>query len=447
MLLAFFYKIQYSRMMKQLIYENVTLDTIVGGGQSLGTLADGRKAFVWGGLPGETVTLRVTKKKSHFIEGVVSHVITPVSWRTTPTDDSYLSTSPWQMMDFAHEQHYKAALIEEAFELHGVTLPHPIAIFTDNHQLHYRNKVEFSWYGATDPKTGAEILDLAFFVRGSSGKIAVDGTSLAIDAINQLGRAVRDALRAHHITARQLKTLLIRCDQQGRCTWQLYVKDKKPQYFTTAELAALPAQGGEVIYSDPKSPASRITERLLQTGTIVLSDTILGTPFRYATEGFFQVNLPIYEQALRDMQQWVLPKYHTVDLYSGVGTIGLTIGGDNCTLIEINEHAVREMKQNIALLHRHATAKLSASERALDMITSDDQVIVDPPRAGLHHDVIGAFLDKRPPRIIYLSCNPVTQARDIALLAERYRVIHHQGYNFFPRTPHIEHLVVLEKYS
>lgn len=431
--------------MKQQILQTIKLQTIVGGGQALGTLDDGKKAFVWGGLPGETVTFRVTKKKSHFVEGVVTEIATPVLWRVKPIDAAYLSTSPWQIMDFTHEQHYKAALIEEAFELHGVTLPQPIAVFTDNRQSHYRNKVEFSWYGDTHPTTNKETLNLAFFVRGSSGKTTVPGTSLAMKPINQLAETIRDMLHDNHVTARQLKTLLIRCDQQGNCVWQLYVKDKKQQYLTAEQLTRLPTRGGEVIYSDPRSPASRITERLTKTGNTVLSDTVLGIPFHYAAEGFFQVNLPVYEQALRDMKSWVLPNCPTIDLYAGVGTIGLTIGGPDCTLVEINEHAVREMKRNISACHSSAIATLSASEQALDTITATDQIIVDPPRAGLHRAVIDRLLEQQPPRIIYLSCNPVTQARDIALLASHYRVLHHQGYNFFPRTPHIEHLVVLEK--
>ena len=134
-----------------------------------------------------------------------------------------------------------------------------------------------------------------------------------------------------------------------------------------------------------------------------------------------------------------------IDLYSGVGTIGLTIGGDNATLVEINEHAVREMRQNITRLGKNATAILAASEQALDHITSDKIIIVDPPRAGLHPDLITKFLNTKPPRIIYLSCNPVTQARDVALLLEHYTTSHVQGYNFFPRTPHIENLIVLDK--
>lgn len=542
------------QMIKQIVHETLTLDKIVGGGQALGTLSDGRKAFVWGGLPSEEVTIRVTKKKSKFVEGIVTEVHTKSSERLEPLDPaSYLSTSPWQIMSFAAEQHYKAALIEEAFELHNIVLPEKIEVYSDEKISHYRNKVEFSWFGdkrvarggaapieataLADDEDGAdratgpassdlranskgirddgsgeyeETLDLAFFQRGGMGKIPVDSCSLLPEPMMELALALRNLLRTKDVTARNLKTLLIRCDQNGNCVWQLYVKDKLPDIISETEAKSLPAQGGEVIYSDPRSPASRITERLAAFGDVVLADEILGVPFRYATEGFFQVNVPVYEQALRDMAQFVpgvrsreygvgkdgakrvvreseqqeestaqasddarnlssegltpspaLPETSpdegmvsskrsvenstVVDLYSGVGSIGLTIGGDNVTLVEINEHAVREMRENIARLGKNATAVLAPSERALEYITSDTTIIVDPPRAGLHADVVATLLETTPERIIYLSCNPATQARDVALLAAAYGIRAHKGYNFFPRTPHIEHLVVLDK--
>ena len=497
--------------MKRQSLETIRLDKIVGGGQALGTLADGRKCFVWGGLPGETVTVRITKKKSHLVEAVVEEVVSPSPDRIQPRDpDSYLSTSPWQIMPLEVEQTYKAQLIEDAFALHNVALPAAIDIYCDNVAYGYRNKVEFSWYSesvvsraVSQKKSGlayvgpglfsddtrgvnthsdrdglsGDTLDLAFFRRGSKGKIVVDGTSLAHPAINNLARAIRDLLRHKRVAARQLKTLLVRCDQSGSCVWQLYIKDRLPEIITADEAAKLPAQGGEIIYSDPRSPASRITERLARFGNTTLTDTILGIPFRYACEGFFQVNIPVYEQALRDMQEWVsressywqlghhqkiIRDPHKVaqifsevplaadqpilDFYAGVGTIGLTIGGGNVTLVEINTDAVREMQRNIAELDRtDARAVLAPSEQALDYITGKEIVIVDPPRAGLHSDVIATLLQKLPPRIIYLSCNPVTQARDVALLQQSYHIVHHRGYNFFPRTPHIEHLIILDK--
>lgn len=438
--------------------ETIVLNKIVGGGQALGQLPDGRKCFVWGGLPGETVEITITKKKSKMAEGVVGAVVEASPERIAPRDpESYLSTSPWQIMKFDSEQQYKAQLIDEAFTLHHVSLPNKTTVYSDKVQYGYRNKVEFSWYGSLgngeevldDPKSTSELLDLAFFKRGSRGKVRVEGTSLAREEINILARGIRDVLHSNNISARQLKTLLIRCDQFGKCVWQLYVKDKLPNAITAHQASKLPAQGGEVIYSDPRSPASRITERLAQFGDTVLQDSILGTDFSYATEGFFQVNVPVYERALKDMSNYI-PKSTiqnlspTIDLYSGVGTIGLTIGSANTTMVEVNEDAVREMQSNIVRLGSSAQAVLAPTEKALNYITGHETVIVDPPRAGLHADVVDRLVETKPPRIIYLSCNPVTQARDIAGLVDTYKIVHTQGYNFFPRTPHIEHLVVLD---
>ena len=435
--------------MRKQIFETLRLEKIVGGGQAIGTLDDGRKAFVWGGLPKELVTIRVTKKKSHFVEGIVTEIIEESPERITPKDEnSYLSTSPWQIMPMSSEQSYKASLIEEAFLLHNITLPEKIEVFSDDVEFNYRNKVEFSWFGDKTDDDEKETLDLAFFKRGGKGKVVIDGTSLAHPSINKLAIEIRDLLRTKPIVARQLKTLLIRTDQKGSAVWQLYIKDKIENLISDDEAKLLSAKGGEIIYSNPKSPASRITERLNKFGDTTLSDTILGVAFNYACEGFFQVNIPVYEKALSDMKAWINcnEKLPILDLYSGVGTIGLTIGGDDVTLVEINEHAVAEMQRNIAKLNRlSAKAILAPSEKSLECITGEQIVIVDPPRAGLHADVTNRLLETEPPRIIYLSCNPVTQARDVSLLQEKYEIVHHQGYNFFPRTPHIEHLVVLDK--
>lgn len=430
-------------MKKQQEYQ-LHLEKIVGGGQALGQLEDGRKAFVWGGLPGETVTIEVTKKKSHFVEGVVTAIHTASNERISPQDiDSYISTSPWQIMTFDAEKRYKAALIEEAFELHDIVLPDPIDVYTDGAEFAYRNKVEFSWWWETD----TEQLDLAFFRRGTHGKLPVDGTSLARPEINTAAQSLRSVLRSRAAEARDLKTVIVRASQNGKVVMQLYVKTEDFDPLTDAELRQLNIEGFELIFSNPKSPASVITKRLQAWGTTTLTDTVLAVPFTYRAESFFQINLPIYEQALTDMKAWIDVTKPALDLYSGVGSIGLTIGGDRVTLVESSEYAVNEMKQNIAALHRETTAiaVLAPSEKALDYITSEKAVIVDPPRAGLHEDVIRALLEAAPERIVYLSCNPVTQARDIARLSEKYGIRAHRGYNFFPRTPHIEHLVVLDR--
>ena len=425
--------------MRKLPIVSATFDKIVGGGQALATLDTGKKLFAWGALPDEDANVQVVKKKSHLLEGIVTEVLKASKDRIEPRDpDSYLSTSPWQIMTMEAEKHYKAALIIEAFQLHSVVLPNAIEVYTDGREFEYRNKIEFSFWFETETQQ----LSLAFFRRGTHGKISIKSTSLASPVITQKSQEILAVLNEMHIIGRDLKTLLIRSNQAGEVAWQLYVKE--PEFDVKTFMAHFSDdERGEVIFSNPKSPASVITERLTPAA-IPLSDTILDTPFRYATEGFFQINLPIYEQALKDMQEWIPKNTPVLDLYSGVGTIGLTIGGDNVTLVELNPDAVREMKQNIEDLDKKAKVVLAASEEVLDYITPDKTIILDPPRAGLHDAVTERLLEVTPQRIVYLSCNPVTQARDVAKLAEKYDITTHKGYNFFPRTPHIEHLVVLD---
>ena len=420
----------------------VRLEKIIGGGQTLATMEDGRKLFVWGGLPTEEVEVQLFRKKNSFAEGYVVNVITPAKDRIDALDPgSYRSTSPWQIMQFKSEQKHKSALIEEAFKLHNVTLPSVPEIYTDGVEYGYRNKIEFSWYWDKE----ASQLDLAFFGRGTHSKIAVEGSSLAMDSINETALAMRELLRAHHATGSSLKTLMLRANQKGEVSMQLYVKSESFNPIRDIDIEALGVKGFEMIYSNPKSPASVITKRMQTWGKTTLTDTINEVSFSYATESFFQINLPVYQQALRDMKEWVDEEKPTVDLYSGVGTIGLTIGTGDLTLVEINDGAVREMKENIDRLKmKHAQAIHAPSEKALDFITSDATIVVDPPRAGLDKPVVARLLEASPERVIYLSCNPVTQARDVELLQEKYEITAHQGYNFFPRTPHIENLVILD---
>lgn len=424
-------------------FETVTLEKIVGGGQTLGTLENGQKIFVWGGLPNEKVVAQITKSKSHLAEGVVTEVIEKSPERIEPRDtDSFLSTSPWQIMNFESEQNYKAALIEEAFELHNIVLPDKIEIYSDGNQFEYRNKIEFSWYWDNETNT----LELAFFRRGSHGKIPVEITSLANPNISAAAIKIRDLIRTKsNITAWNLKTLLIRANQSGDVAAQLYVKDLGVVEFNDQEIANLDIAGFELIFSNPKSPASVITKRLQTWGDMTLTDQILGVEFSYSVEGFFQINIPVYEQSLRDIKKYVDTAKPLIDLYSGVGSIGLTVTDGPVSMIEINESAVAEMRRNIEKLGRKsAQAILAPSEKALEYIDSSSAIIVDPPRAGLHDDVIEKLLEQKPARIIYLSCNPVTQARDIAKLADKYGIKYHRGYNYFPRTPHIENLIVLD---
>ena len=144
------------------------------------------------------------------------------------------------------------------------------------------------------------------------------------------------------------------------------------------------------------------------------------------------------------MESYVITD-EVLDLYSGVGTIGLSIARDRkLTLVEVDKSAFTELTNNIATEDTsHSTAILAKSEDVTDHITPRATVILDPPRAGCDAKLINRLLEVAPPRIIYLSCNPATQARDVAMLLSRYHIDSIQAFNFFPRTPHIENLVIL----
>ncbi len=464
------------------ITEVIELEKLVPGGQAIGRLANGKKTFIWGGLPGETAEIQTTKNKSSLVEGIATNIIKPSPNRVPPQDpDSYLSTSPWQIMNDHYEAEQKINLVRESFRQQKIDCGAGVfsqiisercnshnshgrfqvpgaerlgsetatAECCDNYNIqrgamrenipapqtyHYRNKMEYSFYG---DETG---LHFAFYARGTHHKIPIEHESLSMPALSKLAQQVLESLQSIGAQARDLKTLIVRATQNEQAAAQLYVKNHE---FPVGELpGALPLQ---VFYSDPKCPASVQSELLVGT-PLELTDTILGHTFSYGVDSFFQINLPVYEKTLAEIAKHI----HTekvLDLYSGVGAIGLSVAPNKeLTLVEVNGNAVREMQKNAAGFKNSKIKTVhTEAEKALEYITPDSTIIVDPPRAGLHKDLTAKLLEIHPPTIIYLSCNPATQARDVQLLLAKYKITAMQTFNFFPKTPHIENLVVLER--
>jgi 23S rRNA (uracil1939-C5)-methyltransferase len=410
--------------------ETVAIQKLVHGGQGLGVLKDGRKVFVWNALPGETVGVRVGRKKRDYAEGFAEEIVEPSSERVEPQDEAYLSTSPWQIMTFEAENRHKKEILAEAFMREKVELP-AFEFVSVGEPLHYRNKMEYSFWGDDDG------LHLALFHRASHGKRIVQGSSIARPEIDKVANNIVAILNKNGVRASQLKTIVVRTSKTGDTVAALFVKDKN--FPVVNELKGI-CKGVSVIFSNPKSPASIVTKELYKFGGVTLEDELLGQKIRYDVISFFQVNLPIFEFALKEITDAAYKSRKLVDMYAGVGTIGVCVGAKQ--LVEIDEQNVNMAKQN---LPDEAEVILASTEQALDYITPDVDVVFDPPRAGLHSKVIDRLLEAKPQKIVYLSCNPATQARDIAKLLKEYKIKHFTGYNFFPRTPHIESLAILEK--
>ena len=411
----------------------IKIEKIIPGGMGLGTDLDGKKIFFWNALPGELIEeFDVTKNKSHYQEAIATKIKEPSKYRAEPKDICFLSTSPWQIIDYNYELQLKQSLVVEIFREHNIKIDTP-PIFTDHHDYFYRNKMEYAlYYDLVEAK-----IKLAFHQRGSHKKIPIESSSIERSELFKKATTIIDDLNSRHEEARKYQTLLLRCNQNGEVSGGLYENHQPHPVFPP------------------------------------LTDQILGKTYSYSPNGFFQINLSVYEMALKEIKKHISTD-DVLDLYAGVGTIGLSVARDHhLTLVECDKSAYRELVNNLpenALLRttfadvanterpspvttgaRERSEKdaflaiLAKSEEALNYINSNQTVILDPPRSGCDQKLINKLNEVGPQKIIYLSCNPSTQARDIKLLLNNYNIEDIKTFNFFPHTPHIENLIILSK--
>ena len=413
----------------------VVIEKLVHGGQGLGTLPDGRKVFVWGALPGETVKARILKGKRSYAEAIIEEVIQASPLRVAPREpEHYLATSPWQIVTFEAENDYKKRIVEELFTQAHVALP-DFAVTTAGDDWHYRNKMEYSFWG---DDAG---LHLALHNRGSHRKSIVTSSELAMPAIDIAANLVLAELQDLDIRAGDLKTIIVRCSQDGEAAVSLFVK---PEMFPELKLPE-GVKGMRVYHSNPKSPASVPTKLLQELGDCTLRDHLQGTTLTYDVDSFFQVNLPVFDQALSRIKVYYADQPDVVDMYAGAGTIGLAVATRAVDLVELDPATAAMARLNAEASSLAVRVEEASTEKALDYIVGDKPVIFDPPRAGLHDKVVERVLEVTPPKVVYLSCNPATQARDLAKLQEAYNIVSFETFNFFPHTPHIETLAFLER--
>ncbi|MDQ7772343.1 MAG: TRAM domain-containing protein [Elusimicrobiales bacterium] len=421
---------------------------IVGEGKALGR-ADGKVVFCYGVLPGETARVRVKREKRNWAEADLLEVVTPSPSRREPREDHYLSCSPWQVMDYALQAETKKALIEDLFYQ---TLKETIKLdFFRTAKAHYgyRTKIEYS-FTEEDGR-----LELAFHKRGSYGeKYALrSGCALISDNTNAAALAITEELRRRGAKAADLKSLIIReaKDPEGRIA-ALFVKSRD---LDVTGLALPPGLNGfTAAWSNPLSPVSQADEVIFSSGDDHITETLPGGEFSsrvklsYGFDCFFQNNMELFAQALDEMGRHCFKCGKMVDLYSGVGAIGLSLRqyADKVYAVESSPAAVRYAAHNA--LENGASnfeAACGLSEKTgEEALHGAEILLVDPPRAGLHIKAVKSILAARPKRIIYLSCNPITQGRDAAFFLERYKLSASGGFDFYPNTPHAETMMVFD---
>jgi 23S rRNA (uracil1939-C5)-methyltransferase len=434
----------------------VTIEKLVFGGQALGRIG-AQVVFLWGALPGETVEFRIIKQKKNFIEGVVTKVLTPSPDRVVPEEKHHLSCSPWSIMSLATENEWKKKIAFETYRKVGsIDLPPTLEIVSGKIENGYRNKIEYSFAPSPYPLptgegTGESLpageagVVFAFHERGDYHPMPIDKCTLATAEINKTANEILYWIQDQKIFAQELKALIVRSNRAGETVAALFYKKEKD--FILPQLSEN-CKGFQIYYSNPLSPTSNPDKLLKSFGDAFLIETIRGRKLKYGALSFFQVYVSMFEKTLEDIAIHIKNAKRVVDCYGGVGAISLSLVQPNqkTVIVESNAEAVGYAKENIALNNlQGAEAELHGAEREMEYITAESTVILDPPRAGLDKKVISELLAKKPKKIIYMSCDLATHARDVAMLQSEYKPIEWKLYNFFPRTSHIEGLCILER--
>ena len=423
----------------------VTIEKIVPEGKSL-THIDGKAIFVWGGLPGETVDIEIVKDKKTFAEAKLLRVVKASPDRICPTEDHYLICSPWQVLDYDKQIEYKTALLTEAYQ----NIADETVIINNFYKskLHYgyRTKLEFSF--TYDDNNH---IALAFHKRGKNNEYEiVGGCKLGSKRMNAAACKITELLNdMPGIEAKGMKSLTIRESKtNGQIIAILLHKFREYDIdMTLGDLDGL-VDGLIIAYSTMKSPTAVITDLKYQEGPLYLEEKVLSRTIRYPFDGFFQNNLPVFEVALAEIRKATPNVTKIVELYSGTGSIGFNLADKAKEIIgvEIVPSAVEyaRINQKLNNIDNYKEIELPDHKLASETLENTDILVLDPPRAGLHQKTVGRILETLPKRVIYLSCNPVTQARDYSVLREKYKIVKLVGFDFYPNTLHMESLLILD---
>ena len=437
--------------------------------------------FVEGAVPGDTVTARVFKKKKQFANARVVEVVTPSPHRVAPVCEHFgvCGGCTWQSLDYGEQLRWKRQHVVDAFErIGGFRGLRVLDTLPSSDRYFYRNKMEYSFGEKrwryhdepTLPGTDEPLFALGLHVPGRFDKILhVNACHLQSPASNRILEITRRLFLDAGVPAYstrshtgELRHLVIR---EGKRTGERMVF-----LVTTGGLDALMPRYAEVLRSDPEAAVSTfvhgITERkslvaIADRATVHFGDGVIrerlgDNTFTISPSSFFQTNTLQAERLYRTAGEYAgLREEDSVwDLYCGAGTIALFVAPRVQSVIgvELNPDAIRDAAANAdtngITNARFECADITAflARASSDSVPTPDVLILDPPRAGLHPNVSAAVGKSGCGRVVYVSCNPSTCARDCAVLASHgYRIEEIAPVDMFPHTYHIECVVKLRR--
>ncbi|GBD34357.1 23S rRNA (uracil-C(5))-methyltransferase RlmCD [bacterium HR35] len=417
----------------------ITFEKIGHNGVSIGKF-ENKIVFAYGILPGEEALVKVIKNKKNFIEAEVLEILNKSPYRVEAKENHYLSCSPWQTFSYDWQVKIKKDLLKEIY-LKFANIEIELKNFNRAKEIFgYRTKIEYSFLEENEKNW------FAFYKRGSfKEKIKLENGCLLMDEqANYLALEVLKEINKKRL--KNLKSLIIR---KAKRTSDIHIsvltKDKDQSFVYKNDKLS----GFVFAFSNPKSPASRFDKVLNSWGREYLKEKILNLEILYPYNSFFQNNIELFEEALRVMIENSEDFKKVVDLYSGVGVIGLSLKekAKEILAVDIDKSSISYAKLNAEIngINNFKALVLPSEKISSELLEKVDLLILDPPRAGLHKKLIDLILKTKPENIFYLSCNPITQARDFNFLKNEYKIKGVYGFDFYPNTPHLECLLILKR--
>lgn len=467
-----------SRSKKPLpLLEKITITDIAAEGKALARVND-VVVFVPFAVPGDVVDLQITKKKSHFMEARVVHFHSYSETRATPFCEHFgiCGGCKWQLLPYSEQLKFKQKQVTDNLTRIGkIDLSEITPILGSAKTEFYRNKLEFTFsnkrWRTYEEMNEGKVLEsmnaVGFHIPGQFDKVLdINKCWLQDDISNRIRNEIRRYANQKGITFFDLRnhegflrTMMVRTSTTGELMLIVvfFHEDEPEREALLQHLATAFPEITSLLYIINSKANDTITDQdvFVFKGNDCIYEEMEGLRFKIGPKSFYQTNSSQAYELYKVTRNFaaLTGKELVYDLYTGTGTIANFVARQCRQVIGIEyvPEAIEDAKVNSALNNIENTLfyagdmKDILNEAFIEQHGRPDVIITDPPRAGMHDDVVEAILFASPQRIVYVSCNPATQARDLSLLDAKYKVTAVQPVDMFPHTHHVENVVLMEK--
>ena len=459
------------------IFENITITDLAAEGKAIAKVND-MVVFIPFVVPGDVVDLQVTRKKSHFMEARAIHFHSYSEKRIEAVCEHFgiCGGCKWQILPYSEQIKYKQQqVIDNLTRIGKIELPEILPIIGSAKTEFYRNKLEFTFsnkrWRTYEEIAEGKVFDtmnaVGFHIPGQFDKVLdIDKCWLQDDISNKIRNEVRRYALEHELTFFNLRsqegflrTMIVRTSSTGELMiiMVLFYEDTDLQNALLKHIADKFPEITSLLYIINSKANDTITDQevLVFKGNECIYEQMEDLKFKIGPKSFYQTNSEQAYELYKVARNFARLTGNELvyDLYTGTGTIANFIAHQAKKIIGIEyvPEAIEDAVINSKLNNIDNTLFYSGDMK--DILNTSfiqehgkpDVIITDPPRAGMHEDVINAILFADPDRIVYVSCNPATQARDLNLLDSNYKVSAVQPVDMFPHTHHVENVVLLER--